>query len=307
MKLNKAQNMLLGIAIGDAFGAGYEMQPRWKVLKYFTLKKYSRKKEWKKGKYTDDTQMSIAVAETMLEEFNKINLANKFIEAYKRDPHSGYTRGFTQVLKICDNGEDLLKLVKGDSIKNGAAMRAVPIGILPNLKDVIDYAKINAKITHNSPGGIFSSVCIAVASHYFYYNLGDPKKVLDFCLNICKDLDKEATSYIKDIKNMKDLNPKLLFGKKDLKFGVPCHGVKTTGAVLYILSRFSNSSKQTLIESVLLGGDTDSTACIALGIIAINQGLKELPSFLLKGLEDGKYGKNYLIQLGEKLFLKYRK
>jgi len=251
--------------------------------------------------------MSIGVTESMLskKKFNKENLAEKFVEAYKRDPHTGYTRVFSSILKSSRNGKDMLRKIRGDSIKNGAAMRAVPMGVLLKLKDVINSAKINASVTHNSPGGIFSSVCVAVASHYFYYNLGKPEKVFDFCLKACKGLDKEALAYIKELSKMKHFNPKLLFGEKDEKFGVPCHGVKTAGAVLYILSRFSDSVRQTLIESVMLGGDTDSTACICLGIVAMNQGLDELPKFLLKDLENRGYGKDYLIELGEKLCKKY--
>jgi ADP-ribosylglycohydrolase len=307
MILNKCQKMLLGIAIGDSFGAGYEMQPRYKVSKYFTLEKYSRRHKWKIGKYTDDTQMSIAVTELLASgtEFSKINLANKFLECYRRDPHGGYARAMSGALKYSKNGLELLKARESGSPGNGAAMRAVPIGILPDLIKVIDYAKVNAQVTHNLPSSIASSVCVAAASHYFYHSLGAPQGVFDFCINACEGIDLESTEYFSSIKTMNHFDPELLFGRKDAQFGVPVNGMRTAGAVLYILSRFANSPKQTLIESVLLGGDTDSTACIALGISAINNGLNELPSFLLDQLEDGHYGKRYLVELGKKLCSAY--
>jgi ADP-ribosylglycohydrolase len=100
---------------------------------------------------------------------------------------------------------------------------------------------------------------------------------------------------------MKYLVPELLFGEKDRRFGVPVDGMRTAGAVLYILARFSDDPRQTLIESVLLGGDTDSTTAIALGIVAINQGLGNIPKVLIDGLENEGFGKDYLIELGEKL------
>ena len=80
MKLNKAQNMMLGIAIGDAFGLGYEFihGGREEVAKQFDFTKYraNPNEGWghsTPGLYSDDTQMSIAVAELLIsnDEFTK--------------------------------------------------------------------------------------------------------------------------------------------------------------------------------------------------------------------------------------------
>ena len=69
---------------------------------------------------------------------------------------------------------------------------------------------------------------------------------------------------------------------------------------------FFLKTKEILKEAVLLGGDTDSTASIALGINAIKYGLEDLPEFLMQDLTNHKYGREYLIELGnnleEKLF-----
>jgi ADP-ribosyl-[dinitrogen reductase] hydrolase len=305
-KFNPCQNMLLGIAFGDACGAGFENKKRADTAKKFQLEHYTRKKDYKKGKYTDDTQMSIAVAELLLsgKEFNTLNLADSFVEVYRRNPHSGYGSSVKQGLKHAKNGKDLLNNIPGDSQGNGACMRASPIGILPNLKEVINYAIINAKITHNVPSAVASSVAIATAAHYFYYNLGEPIKVFDYVINACKEIDNESIEYFKKIKDMKTFNPELLFGRDKIDFGVPVNGMRTAGAVLYLISRI-NDPTQILKEAILLGGDTDSTASLSLGIIAINQGIKNMPTFLFNDLENKGYGRDYLIELGEKLFLKY--
>ena len=36
---------------------------------------------------------------------------------------------------------------------------------------------------------------------------------------------------------MKYFEPRILFGKDNEKFGVPCDGVKTAGAIIYLLSK----------------------------------------------------------------------
>ena len=47
------------------------------------------------GCYTDDTQMSIAVAELLVSDthFSRENLAELFVSCFQRDPRAGYARG----------------------------------------------------------------------------------------------------------------------------------------------------------------------------------------------------------------------
>jgi len=307
-KFNKCQNMLLGRAFGDAFGVGFELlMNRKKVRRKFQFDHYYiGGPGWKRGQYSDDTQMSMAVAELLISkrEFNKFNLANKFVEVYRRDPHSGYG-SIRHSLKKAKNGAELLRTIRGNSWGNGACMRVTPIGILPNLKKVIQYAKINAKVTHNSPSAIASSVCIATATHYFYYNLGKPEKVFDYCINACRGIDGESIKYFEAVRDMKKFDSALLFGEENKECGVPVNGMRTAGAVLYIISRFYKNPSETLKEAVLLGGDTDTTASMCLGIVAMKTGIKKLPFFLFRDLENKGFGRDYLIELGQELYKKY--
>ena len=304
-KFTKCQNMLLGIAFGDALGVGFELlMNREKVKEKFKFNHYlPGGPGWKSGQYSDDTQMSIAVTELLIskQKFSRTNLADYFLRVYSRDPHNGYGGSVREGLKKSKTTKEFLGIIPGNSSGNGACMRAVPIGVLPKIEDVIKYAKINAKITHNVVSAIASSVCVAVASHYFYYNLGKPEKVFDYCINICEKIDKESTEYFKAIRDMQKLNPVLLFGRENEFKGVPVNGMRTAGAVLYIISRFYKDPSKTLKEAILLGGDTDTTASICLGIIAIKTGIKKLPSFLFSNLENNVYGRDYLIKIGEEL------
>jgi ADP-ribosylglycohydrolase/8-oxo-dGTP pyrophosphatase MutT (NUDIX family) len=306
-KFNKCQNLLLGTAFGDAFGVAFEGQNRRKVHERFQLDHYTRKRNKKSGKYTDDTQMSIAIAELLLagEEFSIINLASKFLEVYRRNPHSGYGSSVREGLKRARNAEEFLRIIPGNKPGNGACMRAAPIGVLPRIEEVIKYAKLNAEITHNVPSAIASSVCVAAASHYFYHNLGKPEKVFDYCIKACKDIDEESIDYFKTVRDMKKLDPALLFGEEKEFYGVPVNGMRTAGAVLYIISRFYKDPAETLKEAILLGGDTDSTGSICLGIVAMRTGINKLPFFLFRDLENRGYGRDYLIELGEELNDKY--
>lgn len=304
--MNKIQSMLLGILIGDTFGAGYEFA--FETLKEykdnFSIEEYRQhsNKEYNHtaGMYTDDTQMSIAIAKLMLsnKEFNEKNLAQSFIETYQEFPIKGYAKRFQAFLESIMTGDEFIKKIKPNSIRNGAAMRAVPIGLEKDLEKVLQYATINAKLTHNTTNGIDSSIIIALLAHKELYN----KKGNNFDFIMPYITHQE---YFKKIKQMQELNQRLLFGNKWENKGVPCNGIRTAGAVLYLLSK-NLSTIKTLKESIYLGGDTDSIASITLGITAINQNLDLLPIHLFNNLYNKEFGRDYILNLGKELSKKYQ-
>src|SRR4029453_11307154 len=58
------------------------------------------------------------------------------------------------------------------SDKSGAAMRACPVGVLPDLADVLERTRVQAAITHDTPDGIAAACAAALMPHYFLYGLG---------------------------------------------------------------------------------------------------------------------------------------
>src|SRR3989344_4453617 len=151
--------MLLELAIGDAYGAGFEYADPSFVREHSAKMVYIQNPVYdalRPGRYTDDTQMSIAIAELLIErkEWTPINIANKFVEVFKRDERKGYGRLFQEFLEEIRDGNEFLERIKPESDKSGSAMRASPMGYLPTIKEVIEYATIQAKITHDTESGI---------------------------------------------------------------------------------------------------------------------------------------------------------
>ena len=125
---------LFGLAVGDALGAPVEglggdlihsMGPAGELVKNpsgGTLY------------YTDDTQMTIGVAETLVEcgEIRVKELCAAFAENY--DPARGYGQGARRVIEAMATGDDWRELAgslfPGGSYGNGAAMRVAPVGLL---------------------------------------------------------------------------------------------------------------------------------------------------------------------------------
>ena len=172
--------MLLELAIGDAYGAGFEYVDRSIIKRFNNLKEYRKHQKYDigDGRYTDDTQMSLAIAELLVEgvEWTPLNIANKFVEVFKRDPREGYAGRFYQFLQEVKTGEEFLQKMHPESDKSGAAMRACPIGFIPDIQEVIRHATIQAKLTHNTPLGINAAVAAALMSHYFIYNHGGKRR-----------------------------------------------------------------------------------------------------------------------------------
>jgi len=304
MRAKHIDEVLLGVAIGDAFGAGYEMTPRLVIKNRFRWDGYVAHPTHglARGTYTDDTQMTVANAELLIsgQPITLLSLAESFVHCFKRDQRDGYARGFQRFLESIDSGEEFIQKIKPHSTRNGAAMRAIPFGILHDLGSVIVDATKNAQTTHNTPKGIASSVCVASAAHYFFYNIGEPKEVFSYCIDVCSVIDRESAEHFKRVAQMKGVDFSLLCGFEKQFFGIPVDGMRTAGAVLYLISRYYDDPSEALRQAVLLGGDTDSVASIALGIVTSRTGLASLPKFLIEGLENGPYGRDYLVDLGQK-------
>ena len=308
MAFNKFQKMLLGIAIGDAYGAGYEFIEKngLSLRNEFNFTKYQShpnpKHNHQSGMYTDDTQMSIGVCELLLsdKEFNSQNLADNFVNCYKRDQIVGYSSRFQDFLDSINSGSEMLERLNPSSKRNGAAMRSVPLGLIEDKKMLMDYATVNAKLTHNTPQAIASSISVALLSNLYLNDKESYINVFDYVLPFVQDFPI-FHSYLQEVSKLtKDSDLSILLNKDNPKLGVPCNAMKTTGAVMYILNNYQVLS-DVLKESVLLGGDTDSVASISLGIAAMNLSLEELPEFCFKDLTNHKFGKEYLIELGRKL------
>ncbi|MCX6368630.1 MAG: ADP-ribosylglycohydrolase family protein [Armatimonadetes bacterium] len=270
--------LLLSIAVGDAYGAGFEFETPEVVERENDGKHYRKRAGFTPGHYTDDTQMTLAIWEAVRlgEPFTPRYLADRFVAVYHRDPRPGYARGFEGVLKSCKNGTELLEKLKPESDRNGAAMRSVPLGLLPSITKVKAYAKIQAAITHNTSGGIASSQAVGLMAHFGLRRLGKLSELAAFL-----EQHVPGTPW-----------------SQPWHGEVPLHGIATVRAALTALLACRKQS-DLLRAAIAFTGDTDSVAAIALGCSAcFTEYKRDLPSVLIRELENGPYGRDYLTVIG---------
>ena len=148
---------MLGAIYGDIVGSVFEFNNiRTKDFELFS----------EKSKFTDDTVMTLAVADALLhldmardiERFKNI-LIEKMHCYGDKYPYAGYGGHFRFWLREKQTGPY-------GSYGNGSAMRVSPVAWYANsLEECLDFAKASAEVTHNHPEGIKGAVVTAGATY----------------------------------------------------------------------------------------------------------------------------------------------
>ncbi|CAM4018191.1 ADP-ribosyl-[dinitrogen reductase] glycohydrolase [Vibrio aerogenes CECT 7868] len=274
--------MLTEIAVADAYGAGFEFSSRDKIDQHNDFSQYLPHELYgMSAKYTDDTQMSVAIAELIIHEpiWNDVLIADKFVECFKRDPRQGYAKGFYGFLSDISSGREFLEKIRNTSDRNGAAMRSVPLSILADTDDLIHKASMQACVTHHTDIAIQSSCAVALAGHFGIHRKGKLSHL---------------ESFLKDFR-FSDWN----FNWTD---EVTVKAYDTVSAAFSCLIRCDNLC-DLIIQCVDLGGDTDSVASIAVGLATcFDEYDKSLPQNMLNTLDEASYGIHFLSELDRKLY-----
>jgi ADP-ribosyl-[dinitrogen reductase] hydrolase len=273
--------MLLEIAIGDAYGSGFEFAPRAKILRANDGLHYeAHEKGIPAGHYTDDTQMSAALAELLLaaDEPDANACADAFLAAFRRDPRPGYASHFAVLLETAASGADLRRRLAPGSRRNGAAMRSVPLAFIADVDRLERVAHTQAAVTHDSAEGRLSSFVVGLMGHALLHERA-PVAALPRIV-------QARTGFAL---------------RTDWHDEVACDAIQTLHAVNTALQRHRGMAAL-LRDCAAFGGDVDTVGAIALGLASLARDYAaDLPPTLHDALEDGPYGRSWLRALDERL------
>ncbi len=236
---------MLGAIAGDIIGSVYERKgikttefPLYRTNFSVEYDLYKRVKQPDGiNIFTDDTVLTLAVAEAILEQ----KPYGECIRAYgRRYPRRGYGGMFKEWLTH-DFDEPY------HSYGNGSAMRVSPVGFaFDDLEQVLEEARKSAEVTHNHPAGIAGAQ--AVASAIFLARQGESKDHIRRYIEDTFDYDLQ--------RSIEQIRP-------DYKFDVTCQG-SVPEAILAFLE--AADYEQAIRLAISLGGDADTQAAIAGGI-----------------------------------------
>ena len=228
---------MYGAMLGDMIGAPHEFDETFKT-KDFPLfdPKYT---------FTDDTVMTVAVAEALLS-VPKDAPVSDIEEACRKSMHRwgnkhrwvGYGDRFGDWL---DEGDDAKPY---GSYGNGAAMRVTAAGWLyDTIERTREVARATAAVSHNHPEGLKGAE--AVAAVIFLARTGAGKKEIreyverEFGYDLSRSLEEIRPGYLMD---------------------ETCQGTVPESVIAFLEG---TGFEDTIRNVVSLGGDTDTTGAIA--------------------------------------------
>ena len=293
---DSALGVLLGAFVGDALGMPYEGQPGVAVPDRVEM----RDGRAPAGCYTDDTQMMIALAESLLrcDGIDEQDLARTLREHY--EPARGYGSGTRAVMGLWDDGvpvaEAAMRTFDGrGAASNGAAMRVAPVGVrfFSDETLVVSQARRSALITHAHPEGVDGAVVQAVAVAAAMAG-GDP---------LAAALDAAETDPMRT--RLKDLAAVTQHGLDSHALGGPEQAVASSAAasvpVAVVLAGRAQGFEDAVIRAVRCGGDTDTVAAMAGAIAGARFGASSIPARWYSALEDGESGRSHVERLARAL------
>ena len=239
-------NTIIGAVIGDVIGSVFE----WNNIKTTDFNLFNPKCD-----FTDDTVLTIAVADCIL---NKKDFAKTIWEYGRKYRGRGYGGSFRNWLQ-----EDDLKPY--GSFGNGSAMRASAVGFAYNdIETIMEVAKQSAEVTHNHPEGIKGAQATATA--IFLARQGKSKQEI-------KDYITQTFEYNLDF-TLDEIRP-------TYKFDVTCQGSVPQAIVAFLESSdFENAIRL----AISIGGDSDTIACVTRGIASAFY--KQIPTEIMDFVVD---------------------
>lgn len=298
--VQRFRGSLLGLAVGDGLGARFEGQSAEAIQSRFpNPPSLIQRPPNYELYYTDDTQMMIGVAETLVQvgQIDEERLYRSFVANY--DPNRGYGRGARAVLEAQEYGRDPRevseRMFPGGSYGNGAAMRVAPIGLLfRDDHDMLwEQARLSSLTTHTHPLGIEGAQIVALA-----VALASKMKTFDRDAFIESILARVATADYRDkltsVLVTRSLDQLAMLGNR-------IEAVHSAPTAIACFAMFPDSYEQAVGTAVLLGGDTDTIAAMAGAIAGAFLGSDAIPAHLLDILENDTKGRDYIMELADRL------
>lgn len=293
-------NVLLGTAVGDALGMPFEsMLANNKELTGWDGKSYggSIYHQLGPGQYTDDTQMSLMVAESLIEKngFDPEDLSKRYVDWIESGRARGYGRTTLIAINNLKGGVHWSNSGVPMSYGNGTAMRAAPFGVYfrNDLYSLINIVKMDSAITHASPEAEAGALTVALSVYHIVNGDLDKASLLE---KICPHLPDSSVK--KTLENLNVMVNSAATPADILKIlGTRADVRQTVPAVMYCYLKFNNFH-DAVTAAIRAGGDTDTTAAIVGAMFGCRDGIDGIPVDLVSTVED----KSNLIVLDSKLF-----
>lgn len=314
------QNLLLGLAIGDAYGAGLEFRDRNWIREHVDFSRFYNERNdipeviapdgsiiqgYRDWEYTDDTEMTLGCIKALLsrEPLSEKLLQKLWIEEYESDKQrKGYGRHGHGSMRWVFNGEKTIEEIQDfqrnrPNPGNGAVMRILPFAFLPE-KEINAACILSSNATHPNPRSSAASITVARTCYYLLFVSEDRTALVDYLLPHLHQLDEEMSASLEKIKSfpppdqLTEAQFEVLCGQqpivkpwyKDGLYGLPSDAMYTALSAVYLCMHCTDTFDG-LKASIRFGGDVDSLASIVTGILGAKYGIDSLPAYMKENVE----------------------
>lgn len=292
---------LIGLVFADAVGACFEGMSREDLRTNFQDKSaaWAFAVNRNELQYTDDGQMTLALAEYLAENDSITSdaLMRRFVLAY--EPWRGYGRGARVLIEAFRDHADYEfmaeHLFPGGSLGNGAAMRSAPVGLrfFNDHSRIWEEAKASAWPTHRHELGIEGAQLIAVATSIAASESSlDPNLLAGKLIPLCSTVVfKNRLERLCQVKSDQDIEA--------LGNGIEAHESVVTALACFAL--YPKDYQTAIATAMWQGGDTDTIAAMTGGLVGAHLGGSFTEEVPLERLEGGAEFVGYVRDLATRI------
>ncbi len=307
MKKDRVIGGLVGVCVGDALGVPVEFVSRDK-LRLNPIKDmvgYGTHNQ-PPGTWSDDSSLTLCLAESLCKGFDIHDIANKFIkwlyEGYWTPYGETFDIGNTTYIAISrlKSGVNPLDAGPKDEFSNGngSLMRILPLSFYLEKMKKEEQFEITHKVSRITHGHLRSQMACGIYIQIAINLLKeDPPEI---AYKKAKEISLDYYSrepYVYELKHF----DRIL--KSDIR-KLSINSIKSTGYVIDTLEaslwNFLNSKtfKDAVLTAVNLGGDTDTIGAVTGGLAGIYYGYSAIPKDWVKKIAKV----DEIIELSERLF-----
>lgn len=275
---------IFGLAIGDALGFPVEFMSAQEIRTDYGpdgVTDFLSVGSHPPGTYSDDTQMTLALARALLRAGDRdldtlMNTVAKEFVSWAFGPDNDRAPGNTcmSACRRLRDGADWHHSGVPDSKGCGSAMRSAPIGLYyhRDVQQIVDVGITTSQITHGHACALAGSVATAYLTSLALDGV-TPNEMLTKLVGVTEAINSEFVAEVRQVPDVLSLPPEEAFDV----LGEGWIAEEAVAGALYCFWRTPNDYRRTVLTAANAPGDSDSIACIAGAISGAYNGIQAIP------------------------------
>jgi len=292
---NPVRNAIIGLTVGDILGVPVEFESRasLKESPVTQLRGFGTHNQ-PIGTWSDDTSLSLCLAEELGKDYNLLNIGNSFVKWC----YGGHWTPYGKVFDIgMTTSRSIKRLVQGErpdlagdfdegSNGNGSLMRILPLLFyIENIKDKKDRYNVIKEISSITHAHVRSCLACYYLLEFASFVSSDYKFPLIEAYRVANhsliELVNELGINEEELKKFERLTDGTISTREEKTIYSTGYVIHSLEASIWCLLT-TKSYKEAVLKAVNLGGDTDTIGSITGGLAGLFYGASSIPDEWVK-------------------------